>query len=288
MARSGAVIAAVAFVGVTAAAVAWGPSLLDHGTQAPPPRPRCFVTVTDGTYELSLEAANNAALISGVAFQRGYGTAGLTVALATAIQESGLRNLNYGDRDSLGLFQQRPSQGWGTEQEVTDPYIATQRFYAALEKVDGWEQMRVTDAAQAVQRSGFPEAYADHEGEARAWARAFTGEGAATVTCVNPAVQAHPAQVFIERLAADLGPSYQVDVAATGATEMVLGVRPLDDSDASLQGLQAWAVASASGTGVTWVDLAGARWHADGSWTSEKLDAPWAAYQGVRVGIATG
>ena len=88
---------------------------------------------------------------------------GQIIALATAMQESRLRNLNYGDRDSLGLFQQRPSQGWGTAQQIRDPTYASERFYKALLKVDGWQQMAVTQAAQAVQKSGFPDAYAQWE-----------------------------------------------------------------------------------------------------------------------------
>ncbi|MEU8687729.1 C40 family peptidase [Streptomyces sp. NPDC048665] len=85
---------------------------------------------------------------------------GQIVALATALQESGLRNLDFGDRDSLGLFQQRPSQGWGTAQEVRDPVHASTKFYEALLKVSGWQSMTVAQAAQAVQKSGFPSAYA--------------------------------------------------------------------------------------------------------------------------------
>ncbi len=88
---------------------------------------------------------------------------GQVVALATALQESGLRNLNYGDRDSLGLFQQRPSQGWGSATEVLDPVHASTKFYEGLKKVAGWESLSVIQAAQAVQLSGYPEAYAKWE-----------------------------------------------------------------------------------------------------------------------------
>ncbi|MDT9594897.1 hypothetical protein RDV89_17545 [Nocardioides zeae] len=85
------------------------------------------------------------------------------VALATALQESSLRNLDYGDRDSLGVFQQRPSQGWGTADQVRDIAYATTMFLERLVDVGGWEDLSLTDAAQAVQRSGFPEAYAKWE-----------------------------------------------------------------------------------------------------------------------------
>ncbi|WP_435220700.1 C40 family peptidase [Streptomyces sp. Tue6028] len=93
---------------------------------------------------------------------------GQIVALATALQESGLRNLDYGDRDSLGLFQQRPSQGWGTAAQVRDPVHASTKFYEGLLKVSGWQSMTIAQAAQAVQKSGLPDAYAKWEPLAKA------------------------------------------------------------------------------------------------------------------------
>lgn len=85
------------------------------------------------------------------------------IAVATAMQESGLRNLDHGDRDSLGLFQQRPSMGWGSPEQIMDPEYATTKFYERLLQVPGWEQLPLTEAAQAVQRSAYPDAYAKHE-----------------------------------------------------------------------------------------------------------------------------
>ena len=85
------------------------------------------------------------------------------IALATAQQESELLNLNWGDRDSLGLFQQRPSMGWGTPSQVRDPEYAARKFFRALQDVDGWEKLPLTVAAQKVQRSAFPWAYARWE-----------------------------------------------------------------------------------------------------------------------------
>ncbi|MCZ1020352.1 C40 family peptidase [Streptomyces albulus] len=99
---------------------------------------------------------------------------GQIVALATALQESGLRNLDYGDRDSLGLFQQRPSQGWGTAQQVRDPVHASTKFYEGLLKVSGWQSMTIAQAAQAVQASGFPDAYAKWESLATALQKTLT------------------------------------------------------------------------------------------------------------------
>jgi cell wall-associated NlpC family hydrolase len=88
---------------------------------------------------------------------------GQVVALATALQESGLRNLSYGDRDSLGLFQQRPSQGWGTAEQIQDPVYAATQFYTHLLKLDGWQQLTVAQASQEVQHSAYPDAYAKWE-----------------------------------------------------------------------------------------------------------------------------
>ncbi|MEU3568777.1 C40 family peptidase [Kitasatospora sp. NPDC036755] len=99
---------------------------------------------------------------------------GQVVALATALQESNLRNLSYGDRDSLGLFQQRPSQGWGTAEQIQDPVYASTRFYKALLEVPGWEQLPLTVAAQKVQRSGYPDAYAKWEPLATALQQAIS------------------------------------------------------------------------------------------------------------------
>ncbi|OIV38088.1 hypothetical protein BIV57_07705, partial [Mangrovactinospora gilvigrisea] len=88
---------------------------------------------------------------------------GQVIALATALQESGLRNLSYGDRDSLGLFQQRPSQGWGSAAQITDPVHASTAFYTHLLHLSGWQQMTVDQAAQHVQQSATPGAYAHWE-----------------------------------------------------------------------------------------------------------------------------
>jgi hypothetical protein len=107
----------------------------------------------------------------------------VTIALATALQESALRNLDHGDRDSLGLFQQRPSQSWGSAQEVTDPAYAANIFYEHLAKVRDYTELPLTVAAQRVQRSGYPDAYAKHEPGATLLAAALTGTSAASLTC---------------------------------------------------------------------------------------------------------
>jgi cell wall-associated NlpC family hydrolase len=109
------------------------------------------------------EQVPNAKVIVATGIEMQISARGQVIALATALQESGLRNISYGDRDSLGLFQQRPSQGWGTREQILDPVYASTKFYTALKSVSGWEQMPLTVAAQKVQKSGFPDAYAKHE-----------------------------------------------------------------------------------------------------------------------------
>jgi len=116
--------------------------------------------------------------------QRGMPARAASIAIATSAQESKLYNVEHGDRDSLGLFQQRPSQGWGTAQQILNPYYSINTFYDALARVDGYESMRITEAAQLVQRSAFPEAYADHEADARVLASALTGNSPRAFTCV--------------------------------------------------------------------------------------------------------
>ncbi|WP_328937716.1 heavy metal transporter [Streptomyces tauricus] len=148
--------------------------------------PKCTVVSADGdgtSYEFTAEQAVNAATITAVGTNRGMPERAVTIALATALQESALRNLGHGDRDSLGLFQQRPSQGWGTEQEILDPAYAAGEFYEHLDKVPDYADLPLTVAAQRVQRSGFPEAYAKHEPDATLLAAALTGRAAATLTC---------------------------------------------------------------------------------------------------------
>ena len=144
---------------------------------------RCTATVQGSSVRLEPEQAENAALMAAISVQRGLPARAATIAIATAYQESKLYNIDYGDRDSLGLFQQRPSQGWGTPQQVTDPTYAINAFYDALARVDGFETMRVTVAAQEVQRSGYPEAYADHEADARVLASALTGQSWRAFEC---------------------------------------------------------------------------------------------------------
>ena len=163
---------------------------------------QCAASVADMTVPVTTEQAENLSVIVGVSTQRGLAPRAATIAIATVYQESGIRNLDHGDRDSLGLFQQRPSQGWGTPEQVRDPYHASNRFYAALVEVPNWSTGDVNDVAQAVQRSGHPNGYAKHVENARRLASALTGETPASFTCrVSDPPAGDPAGLadFLER-----------------------------------------------------------------------------------------
>lgn len=151
-----------------------GRTLVIPGTASAPASVGATTTV------LTNEMATNARTIIAVGRSLGVSDYGLVIALSAAMQESSLRNLNYGDRDSLGLFQQRPSTGWGTPAQVTDTVYASKLFFGGpknpntgntrgLLDIPGWQSMTVTQAAQAVQRSAYPDAYAKWEKSARAW-----------------------------------------------------------------------------------------------------------------------
>jgi murein DD-endopeptidase MepM/ murein hydrolase activator NlpD len=159
----------------------------------------CHITVPEGESaeeapfaweQLDEAQRGHAVTIVEVAEGAGISERGMMVGLATAIQESSLHNLaneevpesleypNDGtgsDHDSIGLFQQRPSMGWGTVAQIMDPRYAAGKFFEKLLRIDGWEGMEVAEAAQAVQISAFPDAYADHVDEARNLVRWITG-----------------------------------------------------------------------------------------------------------------
>lgn len=133
---------------------------------------------------LDAEQSANAQLIIRIGRELGVSDRGIAIALGTAMQESWIRNLDWGDRDSLGLFQQRPSTGWGTAEQVRDPQYAIRAFYGGgsdpdgsltrgLLDIPGWESMSYADAAQAVQISAYPERYAQWEQPSYAWLAAL-------------------------------------------------------------------------------------------------------------------
>jgi murein DD-endopeptidase MepM/ murein hydrolase activator NlpD len=184
------VLALVMIVVAAAGAVA---SLLG-GSFGAPAGAGCVVSVTvpgGAPAGLTGEQAGNAATIIQTGASMGVPVRGWVIGIATALQESDLVNLGdlgaNNDHDSLGLFQQRPSQGWGTPAQIMDPVFASRSFYTHLLAVPGWQSLPLTEAAQAVQKSAFPDAYAKHEPRATAIVAAFTGGALPLCNTVNGA-----------------------------------------------------------------------------------------------------
>jgi len=245
----------------------------------------CTTSVGPHHYKLDPEQAGNAATISAVAVGRQLPARATSIALATAMQESKLRNLAYGDTagpDSRGLFQQRPSQGWGTEAEVMDPVHASGAFFDELVTFD-YRSMSVTAAAQKVQRSAFPEAYAAHEAAARAYASALTGESASALTCsLRRTTRAGDAAKLAQRIVHEYGgnafsPRSGGDVVTVRASTTARG-----------WALAQWAVAHAQEDSTLSVSYAGLTWtRTTGAWEpSEAADG--ASTVAIQLATAAG
>jgi len=236
--------------GALALVVLVGVTVLVARTVLTPP-PGCLSSGTDAR-SVTLEQADSAATIAGVGLALGVPNHAVTVALATAMQESGLRNLPGGDRDSAGLFQQRPSQGWGTYAQVTDPVYAATAFYRKLETEPDWTTLSVTQAAQLVQRSAAPEAYAQWEPQARSLARALTGEDPGGMACQGVSPTA-PGEDVARLAARELGSSRLSGPQPQGRGWAVAG----------------WLVAHADRLALAAVTYDGRTWTASGgTWTT--------------------
>ncbi|MCF2125838.1 heavy metal transporter [Strepomyces sp. STD 3.1] len=248
------------------------------------------------TYEFTPEQAVNAATITAVGTARKLPERAVTIALATALQESTLRNLDHGDRDSLGLFQQRPSQGWGTPEEIMDPAYSAGLFYDHLVEIPGYQDLELTDAAQRVQRSAFPDAYAKHEPDAALLAAALTGRSAATLTCdgrpgatrekgpdaVRAALVRDFGRAVFQPAGATVGDASAEPAGASGGGDgpdertVTLPVTADAAREAGEDPLQRgwqlahWAVANASSLHVERVSYAGR------VWTAGNTDSKWA------------
>jgi hypothetical protein len=216
----------------------------------------CTIPGTD--LSLTTEQTANAATIAAVARSRALPSRATVIALATAQQESRLRNLDHGDRDSLGLFQQRPSQGWGTPEQVQDPVYAAGKFFDHLVEVPGWESGRLTEVAQAVQRSGFPEAYQQWESMASSLTAALLASSPTALNCgYTPA--------------SDAGSVAERTTAVTAAARREAGTPTVDsDGVVSVAGAgwpeASWAVAHAERFGLTQVSMDGWRWTPASGW----------------------
>ncbi len=208
------------------------------------------------TFSITPTQAQNAAIIAAVAMRKGMPDHAVTIALATSLQETQLQNLPYGDLDSVGLFQQRPSQGWGTNAQIMDPNYAATAFYDHLAQVPGWQTMAVTEAAQLVQHSATPDAYANWESEARALAMALTGEIPAGLSC---------------RLNGFGGPAPSPSALAQASAEE-MGAQFLDVPVSTATGwrVATWAVAHAYNYHLNSVSFAGRTWTgASGTWSPQ-------------------
>jgi hypothetical protein len=232
---------------------------------------------SSGAVSLDLDQAQNASTIAAVGLKNGVPEYGVEIAEATAIQESKLVNIDYGDRDSLGLFQQRPSEGWGTATQIMDPVYSSTAFYNALTKISGWQQMSVTEAAQAVQNSGDPNAYAQHVSEASVLASVFSGTAGAGVTCTldNPsfpvqtkspsALLTTRGQTLLDTMRYQFGDANVGSVTGISANGLSFGV----SVPSSVTGTQAtqlawayanWSAAQAEYLGVAQVGCGGSSW----------------------------
>jgi hypothetical protein len=247
--------------------------------------PGCQAGVGDNAIPLDFGQAADAATIAGVAVREHLPSRALIVAYATAFQESKLENLGYGDRDSVGVFQQRPSEGWGTATELEDPAYAARAFFGALVKVPGYATIPVYEAAQAVQKSAYGYAYQQYAQTGAQLAADYTSAPHAVTCWYNPATQAASQGVSaklnvtgaVKGLADAFGPPgpdhvvTRVSQASAGkpATGASVTVRPAAGKGWAVAN---WLVSSASSYGITRVSYAGYQWTAALSETSWQPD----------------
>ncbi|MFB7667190.1 hypothetical protein ACFC1R_25160 [Kitasatospora sp. NPDC056138] len=271
-------------IGLLALAVLAGVVVYLNRDRLISPPEGCTVTTQAGKGTLDLSQAANAATIASVAISRGLPERAVTIALATAMQESKLHNISGGDRDSVGLFQQRPSQGWGTVDQIMDPVYATNKFLDGLVKVPGYARMPLTDAAQQVQRSGYPQAYAKHENNATLVSSVLTGREPAALTCVvddltvpSPAASATPSGQPLDvgaRVRREFGKTVTSAPAAKAEkdprTVIALTPQPAASTDSGPDAVRQsgwavaqWSVAEAQQLGIGAVAYDGKVWRVD-------------------------
>ncbi|MEW2413868.1 hypothetical protein AB0953_09095 [Streptomyces sp. NPDC046866] len=238
------------------------------------------------SYDMTPEQAANAATIAAVGVAKGLPDRAVTIALATAMQESALRNLDHGDRDSLGLFQQRPSQGWGTPEQIMDPVYSAGIFYDRLVEIKGYSRLPLTEAAQRVQLSGFPQAYAKHEPDATVLTAAFAGGGELTCGGPAPTTPGDPEKVRgeLKRIFAK-NALHTTPAAPGGAADGGRGIKESEvtvveksgggePAERGSRAIAGWAVANARGLGIARVSYNQRGWvagEAKGQWQNKGL-----------------
>lgn len=221
----------------------------------------CSLVADEGRVHLSAEQAANAATIAAVGIRDGLDERAVAVAITTAMQESELVNVAYGHDDSLGLFQQRPSMGWGTEEEVQDPVYASYKFYEKLQRTDGWRDMTLAEAAQAVQVSAYPDLYQQWETDATVIAAVLAGGQESGLTCVSG--NADEIATETAALAEAYANQWGTEVSEVDGSTVVIGT----DDLTSGWNRAAWAVARAWDHGIATVQYDGKVWNAgDDAW----------------------
>ena len=255
--------------------------------------PGCQAGTGASALPLDFGQAADAAIIAGVAVREHLPREALTVAYATAMQESKLENLDYGDLDSVGIFQQRPSQGWGTTAQLEDPAYAATAFFGALVKIPGYTALPVYQAAQDVQRSADGSAYEQYAQAGTVLAADFTAASHAVTCWYDPATQA-----------ADTGISTRLNLKGAiraledafgrpGRGRAVRGVSTARSEESGTFRVTAaggwpvanWLVTNASSYGITQVRYGGYQWTAGLTETSWQADPGGAAGSGAAGSI---
>ena len=244
--------------------------------------PGCQAGIGDTGVPLDFQQAADSATIAGVAIREHLPTRALTIAYATAYQEAKLENPNYGDRDSVGIFQQRPSQNWGTAANLVDPEYATQKFFGALVQVPHYTTIPVYEAAQAVQKSADGYAYEQWAPQGQLLAAAYTTTPHA-VTCWYDPVQQASSQGVSTKLnlhgaATELdhvfGTPGQAGAVLKGITRSSSGSADVITTTSGAGWAVAnWLVTHAISYGITHVSYAGYQWTASLNETSWQPDS---------------
>ena len=241
--------------------------------------------VHGGQFDVPLDPgqASIAATIAGVAAHRSMPARAVAIAYAAALQESDLENLSYGDRDSVGVFQQRPSEGWGTRRQLLNPIYASSRFFAALSSVPHYERLKIFQAAQAVQHSADGQAYAQYADQGADMAGGFSGQLPHAVWCwysgaITGKGRVADAEAQLRRTFGHLAVSHIGDPA----------VQVRARTPAANWAGAAWLVANASRFRLKQVTYQGFQWtakHGRRGWATAARAARGPA---ARVGVAFG
>ena len=229
--------------------------------------PGCQAGTGGQAITLDTDQAAIAATIAGVAARHRLPRQAVTIALAAALQESKLHNLDYGDRDSVGIFQQRPSEGWGPAAKLEDPVYATTKFFAALTQVRGYATMPVYQAAQDVQHSADGSAYEQWAEVAGQLAGYFTGQPPHGVSCWYAPAGSGDLAGAVRQMAQTFGPPGRKAVVIRVTTDRSVQKNSGSAAVLHVQRSAAWTVASwlvahAQAYGLSEVRYAGYEWKA--------------------------